>query len=344
LHHKEYYFYQAKGEVGNRITTIKSGEENIEINHGVVIVATGGKEAKTESYNYGKSDKIVTQQSLEYKIGKNQLDSNIKNVVMIQCVDSREKGKREYCSRVCCSHAVKNALKIKELNPECNITVLYRDIRTYGFYENYYREARNKGIIFIPYEVSDKPNVDINNDNVKITFTDPIVNKKITVDTDLLVLSTGIEPNNVEELKEIFGLPVDKYGFFEESNKKTGLTNFMEKDIFMCGLCHAPKHINEAISQAYAAAARASIFLSKQNIVAMDKRSYVKEQFCSGCGICVEVCPYNARIIDETLKIAKVLETKCEGCGTCVMACPNGAAQQYGFEKKQILDVINQYL
>jgi heterodisulfide reductase subunit A len=332
------------GEVGNRITTIKVNDQEKTIEHGAVIIATGGNEVKPVSYDYEKSEHIITQVELEDKIANKTLDDNIKSVVMIQCVESREKGKREYCSRVCCTHAIKNGLKLKEINPDLELIVLYRDIRAYGFYENYYRELRDKGVLFIPYNNKDDIVVKIDNDKIKIEFLDPIINEKISKNIDMLVLSTGVQPAVNENLSKIFGIPLDKNGFFDEANKKTGLTNFMEKDMFMAGLCHGPKHIEETIIHANAAAARASVFLSKNEIKALEKRSYVIERFCSCCGICVDVCPFNARVLDEENKVAKVIESACEACGACVMACPNGAAQQYGFEKQQILSFVDRLI
>ncbi len=330
----------SEGSVGNRRSLIKSNDSEFIIEHGITIIATGGKEVKPKSYGYSESDKIITQVELENKISNNDI-SDIKKVVMIQCVESREVGKREYCSRVCCSHAIKNALKLKDKFKNIDITVLYRDIRSYGFYEDYYREARSKGVIFIPYQPDSKPQVKVSNGKLYINYRDPILNKDIDSTPDMVVLSSGIEPNQNINLSQIFNLPLDKYGFFEESNKKGGNIIFNQKDIFMAGLCHAPKHIDEAVSQGLAAAARGAVFLNQRELVSMEHRSYVISRFCSGCGICVEVCPYSARVIDPTLKIAKVFETVCESCGACVMSCPNGAAQQYGFEKGQVLGMID---
>ncbi len=335
---------KSEGIVGSRKTTIKIGEDERIVEHGAVIIATGGKEVTPSSYEYNESDKIVTQVELEDKIFNGEIDADVKEVVMIQCVESREKGAREYCSRVCCTHALKNAVKLKEANPDINITVLYRDIRAYGFYENYYREAREKGVIFIPYTVENKPVVKVDGSVVSVTFEDTIIKEKISKNIDMLVLSTGVDANPNGKLADIFGLPIDKNGFFEEANKKTGLTNFLQKDIFMAGLCHAPKHIEEAVVQSYAASGRASVFLSKNNMKAIEKISFVVERFCSCCGICVDICPFNARVLDLENKVAKVYDTVCEGCGACVMACPNGAAQQYGFEKEQILEYVDNLL
>jgi len=334
----------SEGMVGNRVTEVVSGDKELSIEHGVTILATGGREVKPSIYSYGESDKIVTQVELEKLIANDNLPENLNNVVMIQCVQSREKGAREYCSRVCCTHALKNALKLKNLFPDISIIVLYRDIRAYGFYENFYREARNRGIIFIPYSVDKKPEVNVSEGKVSVSFEDTIIGERIDRDVDMLVLSTGVEANDNREIAEIFGIPIDRFNFFKEANKKAGILTFMKKDIFMCGLCHAPKHINEAIAQGYAAAARASIFLAKNELVSIERKSFVIERFCSGCGICVEICPFDARIIDEEKKIAKVYETICEGCSACVMACPNGAAQQFGFEKGQILEFVDKLI
>ena len=263
---------------------------------------------------------------------------------MIQCVGSRDEV-RPYCSRVCCSHAVKNALKIKALNPDADVVVLYRDMRTYGFYEKYYHEARDKGVMFVRYEPSAKPDVSSDNGVLRVSFFDGVVGEKMSLDADLLVLSSGIEPSeDSRRLAEIAGLEVNADGFFAEANPKSAPLDSVDRGKYFCGLCHSPNHIEDAISQGKAAAARASALLWSGVGEYSDYQAYVNERLCSGCGLCVSACPYDARVIDEVSGKAQVLEDLCKGCGTCVISCPNGASQQYDFERATVLDVLDEVL
>jgi heterodisulfide reductase subunit A2 len=339
-----------EGTTGLRITAIVQNDKEggggrsteTALTHSTVIVATGGNEAVPSSYGYGESPNIMTQSELERKIGEGDLTSGkYKRAVMIQCVESREPGKREYCSRVCCNHALKNILKLKELNEGLEITVLHRDIRSYGFNEDYYQRARNAGVLFVEYDLDTKPQVEYRGKQITVTFTDPVLDVEIAQGTDLLVLSAGIEPAETNRLAELYDVPADVYGFFEEVNKKAGTVKSIHKDIFFCGLCQGPKHIEESIVQANAAAAHASAALGKRNAPVREKRAFVLERFCSGCGICVEVCPYNARVMNPETNIAEVIGHICEGCGGCVSACPNGAAEMYGCEKGQVLEYVD---
>lgn len=348
------------GYVGNYKTTIESRRQKTEtdnqllatndqmvLEHGVVIVATGAGERQTTEYLYGKSSRVVTQRELEEKLFKGQWPAGgpkSKPVVMIQCVGSREEGAL-YCSRVCCSEAVKNALKIKEVDPERNIFILYRDIRTYGFKEEYYQLAREKGIIFINYDPEKKPQVREENKELQVTLQDPVLGKEIDIHPELLVLSTGIVPDKGNgELSRILKVPLNEDGFFLEAHIKLRPVDFSTDGIYLGGLCHSPKFVDEALSQAAAAAGRAGTLLSKNSLQATGRTATVAERLCAGCGICVSICPYEAREIDEEMGIAKVIEVLCQGCGACIAACPNGATQQFGFEKKQILSALDAVL
>lgn len=332
------------GTWGNFTSRISIGEEEKEILHGAVIFATGGREASVEEYLYGENRNVVTQRQFEGLIAESDdRVKNAKNIMMIQCVGSRDED-RPYCSRVCCNHAVKNSLKLKEINPEVDIHVLNRDIRTYGFYEKKYLEARGKGVVFVRYEVTDKPKVSEKDGKVAVNFFDAIVNEQKTVDADLLVLSVGIEPNDNRELAEIADVELNADGFFAEANPKSAPLDSVDRGKYFCGLCHSPNHIEDALCQGKAAAARASALLWSGVESLSESQAFVNERRCSGCGICVTVCPYDARIIDESTNKAVVLEELCRGCGTCTIACPNGASQQFDFERVTMLEMLNEIL
>ncbi len=334
-----------EGTWGSFRSLVSVGGEEREIRHGAVIFATGGKEALPEEYLFGKNQNVLTQRMFEQMLSnKEQKAAKAKTVVMIQCVGSRD-DERPYCSRVCCSHAVKNALKLKELNQDAAVYVLYRDVRTYGFYEKYYHEARDKGVIFVRYEPQAKPQVSDNNGALRVSFFDGVADETIGLDADLLVLSVGIVPNeDNRRLAEMAGLKLNADGFFAEANPKAAPLDAEDRGKYFCGLCHSPNHIEDAICQGKAAAARASALLWSGVVELADNLAYVKERLCSGCGLCVSACPYDARKIDDVSGKAQVLDDLCKGCGTCVISCPNGASQQYDFEKSTMLDVLDQVI
>lgn len=330
------------GTWGSYRSLISVDGEEREVLHGAVIFATGGKEALPEEYLYGENKNVLTQKSFERMLAnKEEKATEAKTVVMIQCVGSRDE-KRPYCSRVCCTHAVKNTLKLKELNPNVDVYVLYRDMRTYGFYEKYYHDAMDKGVIFVRFDPSDKPEVSSNNGTVGVSFFDSIVGERVNIDADLLVLSSGIMPNKDNlRIAEIAGLELNEDGFFAEANPKAAPLDSIDRGKYFCGLCHSPNHIEDVICQGKAAAARASALLWRGFEEYPDNQAYVNERLCSGCGLCVTDCPYEARIIDEVTNKAMVIKDLCKGCGTCVITCPNGASQQYDFERATMLDVLD---
>ena len=318
---------------GHFRTKIRHQNEEKILDHGALILATGGKEVTPKEYLYGEDSRVITQRQLEKMIHFN--DEGLKNVhsiVMIQCVGSRDE-EHPYCSRICCGHAVKNALKLKEKNPDMNIFVLYRDVRTYGFYESYYQEARGKGVIFIRYDLENKPKVASQDGSFQVSLFDPAMNRSITLSADHIVLSTGIEPNNHQELAKIFDVDLNTDGFFMEANPKSAPLDFVDRGKFFCGLCHSPNFIEDTISQGNAAAARASALLSKEAIEEKTYLAYVIKRLCCGCGLCVTVCPYGARVLNEEEVKAEVIGSLCQGCGSCVIACRNAASQQKNFEK-----------
>ena len=267
-----------------------------------------------------------------------------KSVVIIQCVGSRNE-KRPYCSRICCVQTVKNALKLKELNPDVDVFVLYRDMRTYGFYEKYYHEARDRGVIFVRYEPSAKPEVRSEEGALKVSFFDSIVGERIALDTDVLVLSTGIVPNEGNRrLAEIADLELNRDGFFVEANPKAAPLDSVDRGKYFCGICHSPNFIENTICQGKAVAARSSALLWKGFEDYPDNQAYVVERMCAGCELCVSACPYDARVIDEVSGKALVVQDLCKGCGTCVISCPNGASQQYDYERSTILEVLDEII
>jgi len=331
-------FEKQNGHYRTRIR--HQGEEKI-LDHGALILATGGREVKPKGYLYGEDQRVITQRQLERMIHrKDEGLKSVRSVVMIQCVGSRDET-HPYCSRICCAHAIKNALKLKEYYPNLNIYILYRDVRTYGFYETYYYEARRKGVLFIRYDLQNKPEVIQKDGNIQVSLWDPAMGSRVSLPADYVVLSTGIEPNDHEELAKIFDVELNLEGFFLEANPKSAPLDSVDRGKFFCGLCHSPNFIEDVISQGNAVAARASAILSKESIEEKPYLAYVIKRLCCGCGLCVTVCPYGARVLNEEEGKAEVIGTLCQGCGSCVVACRNGASQQRNFEKQLNLAVIN---
>ncbi|TET16713.1 MAG: CoB--CoM heterodisulfide reductase iron-sulfur subunit A family protein [Dehalococcoidia bacterium] len=339
---------EASGYVGNFTTRIEAGanRDTHELKHGVVIIATGGEEYKPSEYLYGKDPRVLTLLELEDEVAKgNGRIADCDNVVIIQCVGSRESN-RPYCSRVCCSESIKCALKLKEANAEMNIYVLYRDIRTYGFKEDYYQEARERGVLFVRYEADDKPRVEtITEDNqnlLRVTVKDPILGEDLVIDTDILALGVATIPAaDNKKLSQLFKVPLNEDGFLLEAHMKLRPVEFATEGVFMCGLAHNPKFIEETIAQAKAAASRACTILSKDVIEAGGLVSLVDENKCNGCGVCTLICPFQAIDIDTEKKVAMVNEVLCKGCGACVSSCICGAMNMKGFSNAQILAIIN---
>ncbi len=331
---------EVSGYLGNYKTTLATPDGDKKVEHGVVIIATGADPASTNEYLYGQHAGVLTQRELENKLAGPGI-GEAQNIVMIQCVGSRNE-ERPYCSRICCYSAIKNALKIKELNPAANVFVIYRDIRTYGFYETYYAEARKKGVIFVRYTLDDKPQVEANGDKVKVKVKDPILNKVLELDTDLLVLSTGVVPaKGTDALSQTFKVTLNADGYFLEAHMKLRPIDFAADGLYLCGFAHSPKLIEESIAQANAAAVRAVTMLSKDKLESLGNVAQVNPKWCKGCGLCIEACAYGARYMNELTNVAEVLDVLCQGCGACVASCPSGACQQKGFEKEQIIAMLD---
>jgi len=326
------------GFVGNFKAKIRqrNGKEK-QVEHGIVIVATGATEYKPKEYLYGQDSRVVTQHELEEKIANGRFKA--KNVVMIQCVGARNE-ERPNCARICCGQAIKNALKIKEVSPETEVYVLFKDMRAYGFKEDYYREAATKGVIFINYEDERKPKVENDNKQLKVTFWEPVVKEEVQVEPDFVVLSVATIPNpDNKRVAEMLKVPLTKDGFFLEAHMKLRPVDFATEGVFLCGMAHSPKYIEESIAQACAAAARATTILSKPTIAMEGIIANVTEDLCSGCRICENLCPYSAIEMKEKdgKPIAHVIEALCKGCGVCGTACPTKAITMGHFTTEEIL-------
>ncbi len=332
----------AEGSLGRFKSVIARGNgEKVEVNHGVVIIAVGGKEYKPTEYMYGQDETILTQRELEEKIANgNKIPET---VVMIQCVGSREEP-RPSCSRICCSNAIKNALKIKEISPNTNVYILYRDIRAYGFKEKYYTKAREKGVAFIRWDIEQKPEVIKNNGKFYVKVKNTILNLEHLIPADLVVLSTGVVSNeDNKEVAQLYKVPLTQEGFFLEAHMKLRPVDFATDGVFICGLAHFPKTIDESIIQAQAASARASTILSKDKLELEGTISQVVDENCDGCAYCVDTCPYKAITLLEYMwqgSIKKTVESNkvlCKGCGTCMATCPKKGIFVKGFKMEQIL-------
>ncbi|MFA4835470.1 MAG: CoB--CoM heterodisulfide reductase iron-sulfur subunit A family protein, partial [Dehalococcoidia bacterium] len=335
------------GYLGNFKSKVLGADNQVkEIEHGVVIIANGAKEFKTSEYLYGKDPRVLTQLELEEAIvQRNEKVTGAKSVVMIGCVGSRDQ-ERPYCSRVCCSQAIKNALKLKEMNPQMEVYVIHRDIRTYGLKEDYYREASEREVKFIRFNAEDKPEVEVvNNEDgkevLRVTVADRLLGKHLAIDADILALgmATVASPDN-KELSQLFKVPVNEDKFFLEAHMKLRPVEFATDGVFLCGLAHSPKTIGESIAQAQAAASRAVTVLSRSEIEAGGAISFVNKKKCAGCGVCELVCPFHAVQVDDKEKVAVVNSALCKGCGVCASTCRSGAIDIEGFSDAETLAVI----
>jgi len=323
---------EASGYVGNFTTEVTCEGKVKEIHHGITIIATGAEEYKPTEYLYGEDDRVLTLLELEEQIAKREERViNSQSLVMIQCVGCRQED-RNYCSRVCCDQAIKNALKLKEINPEMDITILFRDMRTYGFKEDYYREAADKDVKFVRYEPDDKPQVEAVEEDgksiLRVTATDLILGKKLSIDTDSLALAAAVIPSATShEISKLFKVPLNPDGFFQEAHVKLRPVDFAADGVFLCGIAHYPKHILETISQAYGAAGRAANILTSDSVIASGAICEVNENECVTCGACISVCTYGAIEFVDTPqgKKARVNPILCKGDGLCNSRCPTGA-------------------
>jgi heterodisulfide reductase subunit A len=340
---------RASGYVGNFVTAVKSDRGFTEIKHGAAVLAIGADLYTPAEYLYGEDDRVVTHLELEERITKgDEKIINAKSLVMIQCVGCRNE-ERNYCSRLCCSESVKNALSLKEINPEMDIYILFRDMRTYGFNEDYYREASEKDVKFIRYEPEDKPQVEpgVSEDGrsvLKVTATDYILGKKLELDADIVALAAAIIPSAAtNEVDGLFKVTLNPDGFFKEAHVKLRPVEFATDGVYLCGLAHYPKFIQETINQSYGAAGRVLTLLSNDVVVASGSVCAVDENKCVSCGACITVCNYGAIEFVETPlgRKARVNPVLCKGDGLCNTVCATSAIVLKHYTDEELLSEID---
>jgi len=328
------------GIIGNFTTTLVSSngkDKATTVDHGVTILATGGRELRPTEYLYGEHPNVLTHLDLDEAILKGEARIKDANTsVFIQCVGSRIP-ERPYCSKICCTHSLESALTLKRLNPQMNVFIFHRDIRSYGFREDLYREAREKGVIFVRYDLEGLPQLSLDDQGkLSLTVTDHILGRPIQLSPDLLVLATAILPNENKALFELLKVPVNNEGFLIEAHMKLRPVDFSSEGIFMAGLAHYPKPIDESITQAKAAVSRAMTILSKEGILVGGVVADVNPDRCAACLTCVRTCPYDAPHIGEE-GYAKIDPAACRGCGACVAECPGKAITLRHFTDEQIM-------
>ncbi|MCJ8500877.1 FAD-dependent oxidoreductase [Desulfatitalea alkaliphila] len=330
---------ETAGILGHFTSTVATGGTTMTttaIEHGVTVLATGGKEYQPTEYQYGQHPAILTHQQMdEAMTAEDERIAAADTAVFIQCVGSRTE-ERPSCSRICCTHSVKSAIALKERKPEMSVFILYRDIRTYGFREDLYRKARELGVIFIRFDLASAPNVAADGDQLSVTVKDHILGRPIELNPDLLVLATAVLPNENKDLFELFKVPINAEGFLVEAHAKLRPVDFSSEGIFMAGLAHYPKSIDETIAQAQAAVSRASTILSKETIWVGGVTAIVDPDKCAVCLTCVRTCPYHVPYIGSE-GYAVIDPAGCQGCGCCVSECPGKAITLKHFTDQQLI-------
>ncbi len=331
------------GFKGNFTTEVLVGPGMYErkIDHGVIILATGAVEYRPKEYLYGDNERVLTQVELSERLRTSGAD-DLKQVIMIQCIGSRNE-ENPNCSRICCQNAVKNALHIKKHNPKARVFILYRDMRTYGSLEDYYTEARRQGVMFFRFDQNDPPLVESDDDGLRVTFKDHVLGRRIQVHTDLLALSAGMVAEDTEELASIVKLARTPEGYFMEAHVKLRPVDMATEGIFVCGTAHSPKLLSESISQAFAAASRATTFLAQSHLTLSAVTAEVKEELCASCLICVRSCPYSVPVINED-GVSQIDAALCHGCGVCAAECPAKAIELNWYRDDQILSKVEALL
>jgi heterodisulfide reductase subunit A len=326
------------GHVGSFHATIKTKERKEKVDIGAVILATGASEYKPTEYLYGQNPNVLTQLELENKIAADpDAVKKAQKIVMIQCVGSRNE-EHAYCSRVCCGQAVKNALKLKELNPAAKVYVLHRDIRTYAAKELLYKEAREKGVLFLRYDLESKPEVSESGGGLMVKAKDVSIGATLNIRPDLVVLSAGIVPHETNtSLGPLLKVSLDRDGFYLEAHLKLRPLDFASEGMFLCGLAHSPKYIEESIAQARGAASRAAHLLSKESLTVGGIISVVDPEKCVACLTCARVCPYGVPAFNEETGVVYIEPASCQGCGICAAACPNKAIQVQHYKDRQVV-------
>jgi len=336
------------GYIGNYESTLNTTDGSVIWQHGVIVITTGAVASQTTEYLYGSHPGVITQCELESDLEEKTAEyKKLKTVVFIQCVGSRNE-EHPYCSRICCSQAVKNAITLKKLNPKMDVAVLYRDMRTFGFYEAYYQQARQLGVVFIRFNQEMPPIVQTDEDNkLKITVKDHVLEIEITLNPDRVILSTAIVPrDDASVLSQMLKIPLNEDNFFMEAHVKLRPVDFSAEGMFLAGLAHSPKGMEDSISQAKAAAERACIIISSKEYISEAVIAQVDIDMCAGCGMCVAVCPYDAPSLfwRNGKEYAHVNSALCKGCGSCAAICPSGAMQQLGYKEEQTLAMMTEAL
>ncbi len=333
-----------EGFKGAFSTTVAIGDSKTSrtIDHGVFIVATGATEYAPTEYLFGQDDRVMTQLGLGDRLAQKGAD-DLSSVVMIQCVGSRNE-ENENCSRICCQNAVKNALEIKAKNPDAMVFILYRDMRTYGLLEDYYKEAREKGVLFIRFDKDTPPKVAASDDGVLVIVKDHILQQDVEIRADLLALSAGVDAADTEDMSRIMKLNRNPEGFFIEAHVKLRPVDMPSDGIFLCGTAHGPKLISETIAQAQAAASRATTFLSKDVITLSAITAKVDTEHCVRCLTCVRACPFEVPKFNVEEKKIEINEALCHGCGVCTAVCPRQVIRLSYYEDEQLMCKIDALL
>ncbi len=328
-----------EGFVGNFKTTIDQNGRAEALEHGVTIIASGASEHKPDQYLYGRDPRVLTGLELDKKfIEKDPSIKKLKSALFIQCVGSRIK-ERPYCSKVCCTHSLKNALALKQLNPDMDVFILYRDMRSYGLREDLYRDARSQGIHIIRYDDQKNLNAEIDKGDLSITFTDSSIRREMEVRPDLLILASAIVMPDKNPLGQLYKVSLNDDRFFMEAHVKLRPVDCATDGVFICGLAHAPKPVDEAIAQAQAAATRAVTLLAKKTLQMNGTVAETNPMDCSSCGTCISICPYSAPSFVKEGRFAgkaQINPVLCKGCGLCVASCRSGAIHLKGFDNDQI--------
>ncbi len=322
------------GFIGNYESTVRTPSGEKTVSHGIAILATGGRPADTDEYLYHKSDRVTRWHDLWDHPSLPDADS----IVFIQCVGSRCE-ERPYCSKICCTASIESAIRLKEEKPERQVYILYRDIRTYGDKERLYQQARQLGVMFIRYSPENPPAVKEAGGGLEVTVFEPVLGRDVVIAADLVNLATAIEPGDHTDAARQFKVSENAEHFLAEAHAKLRPVDCATDGVFICGLAHYPKFMEESLAQAQAAASRAATVLSSDRIAIEPIVSEVNEELCIGCGLCESVCPYGAirlKPVEGAGYVAENLSALCKGCGICAAGCPQQAIDMRHFRNEQI--------